>query len=461
VRNLILASLTLPILLVSGVASAATVGWRSGETAPPTQITPMSPTHLDTVSFTAAVGFGTYGNSCEANNDLGSPMISTNTAAREFTVEFTPRPFPPNFCLMVYLPVNGIEGELGQLDPGSWTLIITNVNWPLMNVTLPFTVTLASTASGELILHTVANDQTTETQFPFDRPFFIARPLGARCNAGNGGVTCGATTLQKGAPLKGTVALNIGASAPSFTLPRSALKATVTGSLPLYSPYKYISTYANGLGNGTGFFSPGGGPGKRTFTVPGNGGPGARIAISPGAKQFGGTMRLLGLMGSKRAHEYKHKTFVGTHNFLASVLGGSCTGTECLLPTTAPTATIYMKYRTIMGKATTVLMTPWGLPWTTGVVSVTATAGPLPTLFQRNGYDNRTSKGLGTIQMVAPQLVRWEFPNREAPWDRHTGAIGILRIKFVPEPSGWVMLVAGVGFLVASKPRRQFRLTKR
>ncbi len=41
-----------------------------------------------------------------------------------------------------------------------------------------------------------------------------------------------------------------------------------------------------------------------------------------------------------------------------------------------------------------------------------------------------------------------EFPDRSGPWDRHTGAIGILRIKFVPEPSGWVMLVVGIGMLV-------------
>ena len=109
-----------------------------------------------------------------------------------------------------------------------------------------------------------------------------------------------------------------------------------------------------------------------------------------------------------------------------------------------------------MGKATTAYITTLGLPWTTGAVSITATGGPFPTLFRRTGYDHRTSKGLGTIQLVAPQLVRWEFPNREAPWDRHTGAIGILRIKFVPEPSGWVMLVAGVGFLVTvSKLRRR------
>jgi hypothetical protein len=51
--------------------------------------------------------------------------------------------------------------------------------------------------------------------------------------------------------------------------------------------------------------------------------------------------------------------------------------------------------------------------------------------------------------MVAPQLVRWEFPNREAPWDRHTGAIGILRIKFIPEPSQLLMLAAGTAMVFA------------
>jgi hypothetical protein len=107
-----------------------------------------------------------------------------------------------------------------------------------------------------------------------------------------------------------------------------------------------------------------------------------------------------------------------------------------------------------MGKATTAYITSLGFPWTTGEVSITATGGPFPTLFRRNGYDNRTSKGLGTIQLVAPQLVRWDFPDRSGPWDRHTGAIGILRIKFVPEPSGWVVLIAGVGFLMVLYRRR-------
>lgn len=88
-----------------------------------------------------------------------------------------------------------------------------------------------------------------------------------------------------------------------------------------------------------------------------------------------------------------------------------------------------------------------GFPWTTGVVLATATGGPFPTFFRRSGYDNRTAKGLGTIQLVAPQIVKWEFPDRDAPWDRHTGAIGILKLKFVPEPSGWVVLIAGLGVL--------------
>jgi hypothetical protein len=113
-----------------------------------------------------------------------------------------------------------------------------------------------------------------------------------------------------------------------------------------------------------------------------------------------------------------------------------------------------------MGKATTAYITTLGFPWTTGTVSITATAGPFPTLFRRSGYDQRTAKGLGTIQLVAPHLVKWNFPDRSGPWDRHTGAIGVLRIKFVPEPSGWVMFAVGVGFLVMV-PKRRRQLTNR
>ncbi len=85
-------------------------------------------------------------------------------------------------------------------------------------------------------------------------------------------------------------------------------------------------------------------------------------------------------------------------------------------------------------------------PWTTGSVTVTAQGrGPHKTIHYAHGYDNRntsTSPGLGTIQLVSPVLTRWlAFVNYE------TGGIGILRIKFVPEPQAWTMLVAGISLL--------------
>ncbi len=55
-----------------------------------------------------------------------------------------------------------------------------------------------------------------------------------------------------------------------------------------------------------------------------------------------------------------------------------------------------------MGKNTTAAITAWGFPWTTGRVTITATDGFFPTLFQRTGFDNRTSMGVETIQLVSP-----------------------------------------------------------
>jgi hypothetical protein len=113
-----------------------------------------------------------------------------------------------------------------------------------------------------------------------------------------------------------------------------------------------------------------------------------------------------------------------------------------------------------MGKATTAAITAWGFPWTTGMVTITATDGFFPTLFMRTGFDNRTSMGQGTVQLVAPQIVKWNFPEREAPWDRHTGAIGILRVKFVPEPSALTALGSGIAMLALLYRRRRYSVER-
>ncbi len=45
------------------------------------------------------------------------------------------------------------------------------------------------------------------------------------------------------------------------------------------------------------------------------------------------------------------------------------------------------------------------------------------------------------------RLLRSRWLVSAAGFDFETGGIGILRIKFVPEPQTWVMLVAGASLL--------------
>jgi hypothetical protein len=78
--------------------------------------------------------------------------------------------------------------------------------------------------------------------------------------------------------------------------------------------------------------------------------------------------------------------------------------------------------------------------WTTGAAEVTALSGPQATALKRTGYDNRTSNGAGTIQMVSPMLTRW----KNAFGDYHTGSIGVMKLVFVPEPQAGLMLAAGI-----------------
>ena len=60
--------------------------------------------------------------------------------------------------------------------------------------------------------------------------------------------------------------------------------------------------------------------------------------------------------------------------------------------------------------------------------------------------------GSGPVQLVGPMLTRW---TGVAP--SSTGAIGILKITFVPEPSRWLMLGSGVLALGLLARRRSSR----
>ena len=76
-----------------------------------------------------------------------------------------------------------------------------------------------------------------------------------------------------------------------------------------------------------------------------------------------------------------------------------------------------------------------------GSVSVTAVGrGPHRTIELRKGFDNRDSKGVGTIQLVTPLITKWLQPGSNF----ETGGVAILRL---PEPQKWLALIAGLSLL--------------
>ena len=308
---------------------------------------------------------------------------------------------------------------------------------------------------GSLILHFFGNDVTTGSS-PFSNAYiFTALPLGAKCNpAMPGGKTCTPATLQKGAPLTGSGSALVGGGSPaSIMLPASQLGRITSGSMPQrYANQIYQKTYAN-LANAAGSFQAGGGPGSITYSIT----PAFAVTIvpTPGKNQFGGVMRLLkgtpsfGL-GTKAKYTL-YPSFVydfptwGATLFGATSIGGnpaSVVVTGTIDHTTLPSLTF----------SYTAMVRGW--PWTTGKVRVLANGDFLgcpdrcfPEILSRTGYDNRTSQGGGTIQLVTPHLIQWQGALK-------LGAIGVLRLKFVPEPSSGLVLLAGSGLLSALYRRR-------
>ncbi len=285
--------------------------------------------------------------------------------------------------------------------------------------------------SASLILHSFANDATGTLQ---------ALPLGAYCNPGYGGSTCLTETLHQGAPLTGTGTANISGSAPfDFSLNTGNLTRGTYGSFPPYPGISYTLTSAS-LENGWGGFAAGKGPGSFNF-VPALGAGSTRVAVVAGKNQFGGVMQLIGNFGTVNAGSTSSGgmwygsfptwgfTVIGAKYGRTAKISGTITFTS-------PTLTY------------TSVAVVTGFPWTTGQVSVVAAGGSgSSTALVRTGYDNRTAQGYGTIQMVAPRLTHWA---RGAHW----GDVAILKVKFIPEPKGWLMLVAGLGLLGAMQRAR-------
>ena len=278
-----------------------------------------------------------------------------------------------------------------------------------------------------LILHSFANDAAGALQ---------ALPLGAKCNPNQGGgTTCLTETLHQGAPLTGKAKANIGKSAPfDFSLWTNRLVKVTRGSFPPYPGISYTLTSAN-LRNDFGLFAAGNGHGSFSF-VPTLGAGMTRVVAVAGKNKFGGVMQLIGNFGTEIAGSTSGggKWEGSFPTWGAKVVGakyGKATKISGTIMFTSPPVTY------------TSVAVVTGFPWTTGQVSVVAAGGSgSSTALVRTGYDNRNAQGYGMIQMVAPRLTHWAG-------GAHWGDVAILKVKFIPEPKAWLMLVAGLGLLGA------------
>jgi len=112
---------------------------------------------------------------------------------------------------------------------------------------------------------------------------------------------------------------------------------------------------------------------------------------------------------------------------------------------TGSTMTTYTKFAT-------------GAPWTTGIVTVVAARSSYATSLQRKGCDTTTPGGVRNIQLVTPSLTDWKRGHGK-PFN-HTGHIGVIKIRLVPEPTRLAMFATG-GFALLLLHRASLRSSSR
>ncbi|HEY5657820.1 MAG TPA: hypothetical protein VIY27_08515 [Myxococcota bacterium] len=301
---------------------------------------------------------------------------------------------------------------------------------------------------------------------------WTAAPLGYDCQHAekttvNGGTSprwCPNTKMQRGHPVKGTWTRSIGAGAPpAIVMEQSdfgtqlALKTAnntwgtgdcCRGFLITFPPYLQSFTYATFV-NAAGSFFAGGGAAAGAGYV--NKFPATQMTagtwlIRAGKNAFGGVMGLLGKYGA--TGKYTVPAAGGaTYNGVSSWAMVKDIGRSTADPMNPYTKTDKW-YRVTKGgkiKYSQITAIGSGTLWTTGQVGGFAKTGAYFTILWRTGYDNRTSGGLGNIQLVTPTLTHW----LSQTLDTHTAQIGMLKLTVTPtpEPGALLLLAAGGGVL--------------
>jgi hypothetical protein len=268
------------------------------------------------------------------------------------------------------------------------------------------------------------------------------------CWASSSDGSGGPGPVQAGIPVAGVVSA-FTATNGAFSFPAATASGTsgirVTGQAGEFGatyPYVYSYTYAT-LRNQKGIFGPGGGPGSFNL-IKKQGQKSASINVTEGAAKFGGTMTMLGALTTKVCYYRNGGCSIGSNDWRYDAIGTPAQTSSGVVTNGYVVTNLAYYYHTALHVTSTINVEGSRFPWTTGSVTLTATGrGPHKTIHYSQGYDNRTASGKGTIQLVTPVLTRWLQPSV----NYETGGIGILRIKFVPEPQTWAMLVAGVSLL--------------
>jgi len=102
-------------------AEAESVSWINGTTPlAKWAIQPASPSTSDVITFSGPTNV--YSNSCVGEKNLGgTPQISVDAGSKTVTLWFQ-GPVPA-FCTLIYMPVDGLQGDFGPLEAGDWKFI--------------------------------------------------------------------------------------------------------------------------------------------------------------------------------------------------------------------------------------------------------------------------------------------------------------------------------------------------
>jgi hypothetical protein len=324
---------------------------------------------------------------------------------------------------------------------------------------------------GALSVKSFGNLTSDGTTYPYTSRVYLGIPRGpVECGTSSNWCSAGNPAVQRGHPLRGSAVFSVtptlgsvpfdlpqgmlkrklGVPATTFTYGPGGTKRPANGSPGYsygYSSYFFSLSYADLENQAGGFFGGNGGPpGGFGITHTEGGYPAGSVNVTASGQRFGGTMNLLGYYLT--THYYNRSVGWSLALFstweLPAVGGGKAT--------TAAAGGLQVggtnfRFNTGVQGTYTEFVVATVFPWTTGTATVTATRGQFFTVTRQSGYDSRNEEGAGNIQLVTPMLTHWTCPACGS--DYETGAIGVMKLRFipVPEPGNLLALVAGISLL--------------